>query len=42
MKLPSLEPLLADVLLMLGVFAVSMVVYAVAIQPRLALIEVVH
>jgi hypothetical protein len=42
MKSPSLEPLLADVLLVLGVLGLSLVVYAVAIQPWLAKIEVVH
>ena len=42
MKLSLLESLLADALLMLGVFSVSMVVYAVALQPWLADIEVLH
>ncbi|WP_263429525.1 hypothetical protein [Nannocystis pusilla] len=42
MTTSSLESLLADILVVLGVLALSLTVYAIAIEPWLAEIEVLH
>lgn len=42
MKVASLEPLVIDILLVFGVVALSLAVYAVVIQPWLAVIEVLQ
>ena len=42
MKAASLEPLLVDILVVFGVVALSLAVYAVVIQPWLAVVEVLQ